>query len=150
MSSTVNALNQRGRRTEQAPRLARGSWQGAPSWTFTAGESRQAAFLRAPHLRFVNLQAPARSVIHLPPCVSVQRSTAVTMSGADTAGSASPAPPNLPNDGQLGHERPAFVTPRDFLQQSRPSLPARALTAVDREQLDGLVRVALTAMVRCC
>jgi hypothetical protein len=66
------------------------------------------------------------------------------MSGADTADSAPPAPPNPhadPHDGlQQQHDRPAFVTPRDFLEQGRPILPPRALTAVDKEQLDGLVR----------
>jgi 5'-AMP-activated protein kinase regulatory gamma subunit len=61
------------------------------------------------------------------------------MSGADTADSATPAPPAaLANDAP--HDRPAFVTPRTYLEQGRPVMPPRALTAVDREQLDGLVR----------
>jgi 5'-AMP-activated protein kinase regulatory gamma subunit len=51
------------------------------------------------------------------------------MSGADAL--ASDAPP---------HDGPAFVTPRTYLEQGRPVMPPRALTAVDREQLDGLVR----------
>lgn len=66
------------------------------------------------------------------------------MSGADTADSATPAPPIPHADAHDGpqhqHDRPAFVTPRDFLEQGRPILPPRALTAVDKEQLDGLVR----------
>jgi 5'-AMP-activated protein kinase regulatory gamma subunit len=69
------------------------------------------------------------------------------MSGADTADSATPAPPNPPtaaNDAPQPHDRPTFVTPRDFLEQGRPILPPRALTAVDREQLDGLVRASAT------
>jgi len=57
------------------------------------------------------------------------------MSGVDTADSTTNA---LPSDA-----RPAFVTPRDLLQQSRAPLPPkeqpRQLSAVDREQLDGLV-----------
>ncbi|KAL5447276.1 hypothetical protein PMIN05_002159 [Paraphaeosphaeria minitans] len=57
------------------------------------------------------------------------------MSGADTADSVAA------NDVLQPHERPTFVTPRDFLEQGRPILPPRALTAVDKEQLDGLVRV---------
>lgn len=68
------------------------------------------------------------------------------MSGADTADSATAATPALPNPhAATNHhvnaqaERPAFVTPRDFLEQGRPIMPPRALTAVDREQLDGLV-----------
>ncbi|KAL5395704.1 hypothetical protein PMIN06_003571 [Paraphaeosphaeria minitans] len=54
------------------------------------------------------------------------------MSGADTADSVAA------NDVLQPHERPTFVTPRDFLEQGRPILPPRALTAVDKEQLDGL------------
>lgn len=57
------------------------------------------------------------------------------MSGHDAADSATNA---------LGSDaRPAFVTPRDLLQQSRAPLPSkeqpRQLSAIDREQLDGLV-----------
>ncbi|CAG5164758.1 uncharacterized protein ALTATR162_LOCUS6692 [Alternaria atra] len=56
------------------------------------------------------------------------------MSGVDTADSTTNA---LPSDA-----RPAFVTPRDLLQQPRAPLPPkeqpRQLSAVDREQLDGL------------
>ena len=69
------------------------------------------------------------------------------MSGADTADPATSAPPNPPttaNDAPQPHERPTFVTPRDFLEQRRPILPPRALTAVDKEQLDGLVCACLT------
>jgi hypothetical protein len=58
------------------------------------------------------------------------------MSGVDTADSATNS---LDNDA-----RPAFVTPRDLLQHSRSPFPPqeqpRQLSAVDREQLDGLVR----------
>lgn len=43
------------------------------------------------------------------------------------------ARPN-PNDA-----RPAFVSPRTLLEQARPILPPRSFTALDREQLDGLV-----------
>lgn len=57
------------------------------------------------------------------------------MSSVDAADSTN----NLSSDA-----RPAFVTPRDLLQQSRAPLPPkeqpRQLSAVDREQLDGLVR----------
>ena len=57
------------------------------------------------------------------------------MSGVDAADSTTNA---------LGSDaRPAFVTPRDLLQQSRAPLPPkeqpRQLSAIDREQLDGLV-----------
>ena len=65
------------------------------------------------------------------------------MSGVDTADSTTKA---LSNDA-----RPAFVTPRDLLQQSRAPLPPkeqpRQLSAVDREQLDGLVRDPVSRMV---
>ena len=76
------------------------------------------------------------------------------MSGADTADPAppAPAPPNPhadANDESAAHERPAFVTPRDFLEQGRPILPSRALTSVDREQLDGLVRNPSAAQASC-
>ncbi len=33
----------------------------------------------------------------------------------------------------------AFVSPRTLLEQARPSQPPKPLTALDREQLDGLV-----------
>jgi hypothetical protein len=63
------------------------------------------------------------------------------MSGGDTTDSATNA---LNSDA-----RPAFVTPRDLLQQSRapcaPKEPPRQLSAIDREQLDGLVRQGLIA-----
>jgi 5'-AMP-activated protein kinase regulatory gamma subunit len=39
-----------------------------------------------------------------------------------------------PNDA-----RPTFVSPRTLLEQARPILPPRTFTALDREQLDGLV-----------
>jgi 5'-AMP-activated protein kinase regulatory gamma subunit len=59
------------------------------------------------------------------------------MSGGDTTDSATNA---LNSDA-----RPAFVTPRDLLQ--RAPLPQkespRQLSAIDREQLDGLVRQGL-------
>jgi len=65
------------------------------------------------------------------------------MSGVDTADSTTNA---LSNDA-----RPAFVTPRDLLQQSRAPLPPKEqplqLSAVDREQLDGLVRDPVSRMV---
>jgi hypothetical protein len=71
------------------------------------------------------------------------RSNAIIMSGVDTADSTTNA---LSNDA-----RPAFVTPRDLLQQSRAPLPPkeqpRQLSAVDREQLDGLVRDPVSRMV---
>lgn len=35
--------------------------------------------------------------------------------------------------------RPTFVSPRTLLEQARPILPPRTFTALDREQLDGLV-----------
>ncbi len=37
--------------------------------------------------------------------------------------------------------RPTFVSPRTLLEQSRPILPPRTFTVLDREQLDGLVRL---------
>ena len=63
------------------------------------------------------------------------------MSGADTA---DPPTTANPNDVSQPHDRPTFVTPRDFLEHGRPKLPPRALTAADKEQLDGLVRDPLT------
>ncbi|KAF1967891.1 CBS-domain-containing protein [Bimuria novae-zelandiae CBS 107.79] len=73
------------------------------------------------------------------------------MSGADTADSATSAPPNThtnANDVPQPHERLTFVTPRDFLEQGRPILPPRALTTVDREQLDGLRTIRAFLKVR--
>ena len=51
-----------------------------------------------------------------------------------------------PNDA-----RPAFVSPRTLLEQVRPILPPRSFTALDREQLDGLVlsRNQRCAVLRC-
>lgn len=72
------------------------------------------------------------------------------MSGVDTADSATSAPTTAPaNDASLGPERLAFVTPRTYLEQARPAMSPRALTAVDREQLDGLVRDIFEAVASC-
>jgi len=64
---------------------------------------------------------------HIPPCGSGSNfaSIAATMSGDTEA---------RPNDA-----RPTFVSPRTLLEQARPILPPRTFTALDREQLDGLV-----------
>jgi hypothetical protein len=59
------------------------------------------------------------------------------MSG-DTADS-TPAPAGALRN-EVTHDRPVFVAPRTYLEQGRPAMSQRALTAVDREQLDGLVR----------
>lgn len=61
------------------------------------------------------------------------------MSGADTADAALPRSELLHATSPLGHERLPFVAPRTYLEQGRPMMPPRALTAADREQLDGLV-----------
>lgn len=107
----------------------------------------------SPRLARSSARAVPRSVSLLlacpisPPCGSVYGRSGVTMSGADTAGSATSTPRNPPtaaNDVLQPHDRPTFVTPRDFLEQGRPILPPRALTAVDKEQLDGLVRACAT------
>ncbi|KAF2250869.1 nuclear protein SNF4 [Trematosphaeria pertusa] len=71
------------------------------------------------------------------------------MSGVDTADSATSAPTTAPaNDASLGPERLAFVTPRTYLEQARPAMSPRALTAVDREQLDGLRTIRAFLKVR--
>lgn len=57
------------------------------------------------------------------------------MSGADTADPVTPAPANLP-DGDV-----SFVAPRTYLEQTKPITPPKPLTALDREQMEGLVRV---------
>ena len=63
------------------------------------------------------------------------------MSGADMAESTTPAPPNAPaNDLPFPHERPAFVAPKDLLAHSGPIIPPKPVTALDKEQLEGLVR----------
>jgi hypothetical protein len=49
-----------------------------------------------------------------------------------------------PNDA-----RPAFVSPRTLLEQVRPILPPRSFTALDREQLDGLVLYKQSARPQC-
>lgn len=71
------------------------------------------------------------------------------MSGVDTAGPAASVAANPPAaDASLGPDRPAFVTPRTYLEQGRPVMPSRALTAVDREQLDGLRTIRAFLKVR--
>jgi hypothetical protein len=64
------------------------------------------------------------------------------MSGADAADSTTPAPIGLSgNDVPLG-QQPGFVAPRTYLEQTRPIQPPKPLTALDREQMEGLVCVA--------
>ncbi|CAO2651975.1 Nn.00g002580.m01.CDS01 [Neocucurbitaria sp. VM-36] len=53
------------------------------------------------------------------------------MSGVDTGDTGTS---NL----AVNDARPAFVSPRTLLEQSRPTAPAKVVTALDREQLDGL------------
>lgn len=67
--------------------------------------------------------------LHTCPCGSGSdlASIAATMSGDTEA---------RPNEA-----RPTFVSPRTLLEQARPILPPRTFTALDREQLDGLVRL---------
>ncbi|KAF2643826.1 nuclear protein SNF4 [Massarina eburnea CBS 473.64] len=52
--------------------------------------------------------------------------------------------------GEGGLGRPAFVTPRTYLEQGlgRPNMPPRALTAADREQLEGLKSIRAFLKVR--
>ncbi|CAI6332654.1 unnamed protein product [Periconia digitata] len=70
------------------------------------------------------------------------------MSGADTADAALPHNDLLRSASPLGHEHPAFVTPRTYLEQGRPTMPPRALTTADREQLDGLKTIRAFLKVR--
>lgn len=61
------------------------------------------------------------------------------MSGPDAADSSAPAVANPhANDVVLG-QQPAFVAPRTYLEQARPIVPPKPMTAVDREQMEGLV-----------
>ncbi|PVI05267.1 nuclear protein SNF4 [Periconia macrospinosa] len=73
------------------------------------------------------------------------------MSGADTADAAVPPAAPLPRNNLLHSGSPlghAFVTPRTYLEQGRPTMPPRALTAADREQLDGLKTIRAFLKVR--
>lgn len=73
------------------------------------------------------------------------------MSGADTADAAVPPAAPLPRNNLLHSDSPlshAFVTPRTYLEQGRPTMPPRALTAADREQLDGLKTIRAFLKVR--
>ena len=91
-------------------------------------------------VRTIDATTLRRRAAHIPPCSSGSgadlASIAATMSG-DTE-----ARPN-PNDA-----RPAFVSPRTLLEQARPILPPRSFTALDREQLDGLVHITSSATLR--
>jgi hypothetical protein len=77
--------------------------------------------------------------VDIPPCSSGSgadlASIAATMSGDTEA---------RPNDA-----RPAFVSPRTLLEQARPILPPRSFTALDREQLDGLVHINIEPWNMC-
>lgn len=76
------------------------------------------------------------------------------MSGADTADAhpagAAPATAasHAANNPNVPFDRPAFVTPRTYLEQARPGMMPRALTAMDREQLDGLRTIRAFLKVR--
>ncbi|KAF2798279.1 nuclear protein SNF4 [Melanomma pulvis-pyrius CBS 109.77] len=68
------------------------------------------------------------------------------MSGVDIADSAVPAPTTLPaSDVPLPA---AFVTPRTYLDQMRPVIPPAPLSAVDREQMEGLRTIRAFLKVR--
>jgi hypothetical protein len=66
------------------------------------------------------------------------------MSGSDAADSAMPAPsyptPLPANDLPLG-QPPPFVAPRTYLEQAKPQGSPKPMTAIDREQMEGLVCV---------
>lgn len=69
------------------------------------------------------------------------------MSGADTLDSASPDPTNVPSsDVPPASGKPAFVAPRTYLNQ-RP-IPPTPLSAVDREQMEGLKTIRAFLKVR--
>jgi hypothetical protein len=73
-----------------------------------------------PDLNHSTVCAPTPNQLSTSECSSSSASFPPTMAGVDTADS-----------------RPAFVSPRSLLEQSRPTLP-RATTAIDHEQIDGL------------
>lgn len=83
-------------------------------------------------LRPIQLRALHSWAAHSP-CSSHRRSTAAIMSGIDIVDAVT-TPPGV--DGA----RPSFVSPRTILQQSRQRQPSKSLSALEREQLDGLVR----------
>lgn len=62
------------------------------------------------------------------------------MSGADVAESTTaPAPLNPAiNDSAVGHERSGFVQPRTYLEPAEPIIPAKPLSPIDQEQIEGL------------
>lgn len=70
------------------------------------------------------------------------------MSGADTADSTMPAPPSAPVADEHHAQQPAFVAPRTYLSQTRPASAPRPLTALDREQMEGLIAVRAFLKVR--
>ncbi|KAF2710217.1 CBS-domain-containing protein [Pleomassaria siparia CBS 279.74] len=71
------------------------------------------------------------------------------MSGVDIADSAMAAPPNVPiSDVSQAQGKPAFVAPRTYLDQTRPVVPPTPLSAVDREQMEGLRTIRAFLKVR--
>lgn len=69
---------------------------------------------------------------------------------ADIADSEMPAPTNVPvSDVPLAAPgKPAFVAPRTYLDQARPTIPPTSLSAVDREQMEGLRTIRAFLKVR--
>jgi hypothetical protein len=83
----------------------------------------------------------------IPPCGFV--SFAATMSGAGILDSATPGPTHVPSsDVPPASGTPAFVAPRTYLDQNRPMIPSTPLSAVDREQMEGLKTIRAFLKVR--
>ncbi|KAF2867636.1 hypothetical protein BDV95DRAFT_597849 [Massariosphaeria phaeospora] len=71
------------------------------------------------------------------------------MSGVDMVDSAMPAPENdTISDLPLGQGPPAFVAPRTYLERTDPIGPPKPVTAVDREQMEGLRAIRAFLKVR--
>ncbi|KAF2182013.1 nuclear protein SNF4 [Zopfia rhizophila CBS 207.26] len=71
------------------------------------------------------------------------------MSGADMADSTTPAPLTaIASDTIPGQEPPGFVQPRTYLEQAKPITPPKPLSAIDREQMEGLRTIRAFLKVR--
>ncbi|KAF2269884.1 nuclear protein SNF4 [Lojkania enalia] len=69
------------------------------------------------------------------------------MSGADIADSVTPASINA-TASDVPQDQPAFVAPRTYLEQVRPIIPPKPLTAMDWEQMEALKTIRAFLKVR--
>ncbi|KAF2278804.1 CBS-domain-containing protein [Westerdykella ornata] len=70
------------------------------------------------------------------------------MSGPDAADPSTPAPEKPPAKDVVIPQQPAIVAPRTFLEPARPIMPPTPLSAIDREQMEGLRSIRAFLKVR--